>query len=362
MHPLTRKLGIAAVIGVAGAAYACSMTRPNDGASALVSGDAASKVYVAPGKYDEFYAILSGGFNGQIGVYGIPSGRLLKFVPVFSQHPENGYGYNEETKPMLNTSHGFVPWDDSHHPELSQTNGEVDGRWVFINGNNTPRIARIDLSQFETTEILEIPNAAGGHASPFTTPDTRYVVSATRFSVPIGENRDVAIDSYKENFKGTLSFVTANEPGKMDIAFQILMPGYNYDLGHAGKGPSEGWFFFTSYNSEQAYEKLEQNASRNDKDYIAAVNYKRAEACVSEGKTKTMPARYAHNWVDEGSRIVKSEMKSSVARSTRRTAPASCTTCRRRSRRTAWTSTRRASTSSPAASSPRSSRCTPPRS
>ena len=49
---------------------------------------------------------------------------------------------------MLNTSHGFVPWDDLHHTELSQTNGEVDGRWVFGNANNTPRIARIDLKTF----------------------------------------------------------------------------------------------------------------------------------------------------------------------------------------------------------------------
>ena len=41
-------------------------------------GDAAEKVYVAPGQYDEFYAFLSGGFNGQVAVYGLPSGRLLK--------------------------------------------------------------------------------------------------------------------------------------------------------------------------------------------------------------------------------------------------------------------------------------------
>ena len=72
----------------------------------------------------------------------------------------------------------------------------------------------------------------------------------------------------------------------MDIAFQILMPGYNYDLGHAGKGPSDGWFFFTSYNSEQANTKLEENASQNDKDFIAAVNYKRAEECVAERQSE----------------------------------------------------------------------------
>src|SRR5690606_18308618 len=149
------------------------------------TGDAASRVYIAPGQYDEFYNFVSGGFSGQLAVYGIPSGRLLREIPVFSVDPESGYGYSEETKAMLSTTHGFIPWDDSHHPELSQTDGVPDGRWCFINGNNTPRVARVDLSLFETTEILELPNAAGGHASPFTTPDTKYIVSATRFSVPV---------------------------------------------------------------------------------------------------------------------------------------------------------------------------------
>jgi nitrous-oxide reductase len=79
--------------------------------SDAVSGDAALKAYVAPGKYDEFYNFVSGGFSGQMSVYGLPSGRLFRVIPVFSVDPEKGYGYNEETKPMLNTSHGFVPWD-----------------------------------------------------------------------------------------------------------------------------------------------------------------------------------------------------------------------------------------------------------
>src|SRR6187455_738034 len=83
---------------------------------AAVGGDAASKVYVAPGKYDEFYNFVSGGFSGQVSVYGLPSGRLLRVIPVFSQNPENGYGYNDETKALLQTSFGMVPWDDTHHP------------------------------------------------------------------------------------------------------------------------------------------------------------------------------------------------------------------------------------------------------
>ena len=300
-------LGAASAAAVGGLVFACQSAGPRD----IATGDAAARVYVPPGKHDDYYAFLSGGYNGQIAAYGLPSGRLLKIIPVFSQNPENGYGYNEETKPMLETSHGSVPWDDTHHAELSQTGGVPDGRWVFINGNNTPRVARIDLRTFETTEILEIPNAAGGHASPFTTPDTKYIVSATRFSVPV-PNTDVPIASYKQNFKGTLSFIAADQPGKMAIAFQILMPGYNYDLGHAGKGPSDGWFFFTTYNSEQAYEKLELNASKNDKDFVAAVNYRRAEQCVAEGKARPAPADYRHNVLDEHSRAARSERRSSV--------------------------------------------------
>jgi nitrous-oxide reductase len=303
---LTRALSIASVIGAGAILYSCRTTTPS-----LTTGDASSKVYVAPGQYDEFYAFMSGGFNGQVSVYGLPSGRMLKLIPVFSQHAENGWGYNEETKPMLETTHGFIPWDDTHHAELSQTNGVPDGRWLFINGNNTPRVARIDLTRFETDEILEIPNAAGGHASPFTTPDSKYIISATRFSIPI-PNKDVPIESYGKNFRGTMSFITADQPGKMDIAFQILMPGFNYDLGHAGKGPSEGWFFFTTYNTEQAWTKLEANASKNDKDFVAAINYARAEACVAEGKAKAFPSRYMHNYIDEKSRIASSETKTSV--------------------------------------------------
>ena len=310
-----RSLGSRFLIIIAALAAACHTSTPQQ----LVSGDAAAAVYVAPGHYDEFYAFLSGGYSGNVTVYGLPSGRLLKTIPVFSQFPENGYGYTEETKAMLQTTFGVLPWDDTHHTELSMTDGVPDGRWLFINGNNTPRIARIDLTRFETDEIIQIPNSAGGHASPFSTPNSEYVVSATRFSVPI-PNTDVPIEDFKTRFKGTISFIRADQPGKMDIAFQILMPGYDYDLGHAGKGPSDGWFFFTSYDTEQAYTKLEVNASKNDKDFIAAVHWKVAEQCVKDGKAKATPSRYVHNYVDEKTRTAVSEMKTSVLM----LAPAAC--------------------------------------
>ena len=277
--------------------------------TAMSSG--AGKVFVAPGTYDDFYAFMSGGFSGQVAVYGLPSGRLLKVVPVFAQNAENAYGYSEETKPMLMTSYGFIPWDDSHHTKLSQTNGIADGRWLFINGNNTPRIARLDLSTFETDEIIEIPNAGGNHASPFITMNTEYAVASTRFSLPIPQ-ADVAIADYDTKFKGTISFIKISPEGKMDLSFQILVPGFNYDLAHAGKGPSHGWAFFTTYNSEQASTLLEVNASKNDKDYVAAVNWKKAEEYVAQGKFKKWPTKYYHNWMDHATQSAKSEVISEV--------------------------------------------------
>ena len=277
----------------------------------LTAGDEAGKVYVAPGTYDDFYLFTSGGFSGQIGVYGLPSGRMFRVIPVFAQDPEKAWGYSEESKPMFMTSYGFIPWDDAHHPKLSQTEGIADGRWIFINANNTPRVARVDLSTFKTAEIIEIPNSGGNHGSPFLTENTEYVVASTRFSVPI-PNKDVPISSYKENFKGTISFISVSKEGSMDVAFQILVPGFNYDLAHAGKGPSHGWAFFTSYNTEQANTLLEVNASQNDKDFIAAVNWKKAEEYVAQGKAKTFSTSYFRNHFDEKKHMGFSEEKKTV--------------------------------------------------
>ena len=293
-------------LGILGAAPGCKMKTTES----AVSGDAASKVYVAPGKYDEFYNFVSGGFNGQISVYGLPSGRLLKIVPVFSQHPENGYGYSEETKAMLQTTHGFIPWDDQHHLALSQTNGEHDGRWLFANANNTPRVARIDLNSFRTMQIIELPNSAGNHSSPFLTENTEYVIAGTRFAVPLGSDEMAINDStFKANFKSTVSFISIDQSsGDMNVAFQVVLPGMDLDLSRAGKGPSHGWFFFSTYNTEQASTLLEVNASKKDKDFIVAVNWKKAEEYIKAGKGTKMATEYYKNTMHHENHTETSEV------------------------------------------------------
>ncbi|WP_018479206.1 Sec-dependent nitrous-oxide reductase [Pontibacter roseus] len=282
-----------------------------------VADDAAQAVYVKPGEHDELYSFLSGGFNGQVSVYGIPSGRLLKVIPVFSQFPENGYGYNEETKPMLMTSHGFVPWDDLHHPKLSRTDGMADGKYLYVNGNNTPRVAKVDLTTFETVEIMEIPNSAGNHCSPYPTNNNEYILAGTRFSVPINTDKagvaDASLAEYKDKFRGSISFIKTNEKdGQMELDFQVLVPGFDYDLANGGKGPSGDWVFFTTYNTEKASTLKELGASQNDRDYLAAINWKLAAKYAAEGKAHEMPANYYHNVMDHGTHKATSNVKKTV--------------------------------------------------
>lgn len=306
---LFKLLAISAVIA---SVMACTPGGGSGSGSNQTASNAAEKVYVKPGDHDEFYSFISGGFSGQLYVYGLPSGRLLKIVPVYSQDPQTGYGYSEESKPMFNTSFGFIPWDDAHHPDLSQTNGETDGRWVFINGNNTPRIARISLSNFDTEEIIEIPNSAGNHSSSFVTENTEYVVAGTRFGIPIPQ-KDMPISDYKGNFKSSISFISVDQDsGDMDLAFQIRLPGFDYDLAHPGRDKSHGWMFFTTYNTEEAHTMLEANASEHDKDFVAAINWKKAEEYIQQGKGKIEKTRYAHNRMDENTHTATTTWKDEV--------------------------------------------------
>jgi nitrous-oxide reductase len=289
-------LAVALVAALGIAAFGCQGPTGVIGAQ-----DAASRTFVAPGDYDDYYAFLSGGYSGQVSVWGLPSARMLKVIPVFSQDPETGFGYSEETKHLLETSFGFIPWDDSHHPLLSRTDGIADGRWLFINGNNTPRIARIDLRTFETKEIIELPNTGGNHASAFITENSEYVVGATRFSIPIEQDADVSIESYKENFAAAVSFVGIDpQTGVMNLSHQLRLPPFMWDIGRAGMGASGDWVFFTSYNIEQANSLLEIEASRADKDFIAAINWRKVEEAARNGVGRQIAGSYFHNYYDSG--------------------------------------------------------------
>jgi nitrous-oxide reductase len=246
--------------------------------------EAATSTYVAPGDTDEYYLFYSGGHSGNVYVAGVPSMRHISTIPVFAAYPATGYGFDEESKKML----GGFGWGDVHHPAISETNGDYDGRWLFVNDNANNRLARIDLRDFKTKQILgPIPNISGYHGGSFVTPNTEYVLAASRFSVPLPKGTVEPLEEYATKYNGVVAGVKVDpKTGEMSHGFQILMPPFNFDLGDAGKGPSEGWAFWTSYNTERATGKLEVTSTQKDRDYIAAVNWKEVEKAVAAGKAK----------------------------------------------------------------------------
>jgi len=108
---------------------------------------------------------------------------------------------------------------------------------------------------------------------------------ASRFSIPIPKGTVADIDKYATEYKGVISGIKIDpKSGEMSFGWQILMPPFDYDIGDAGKKASNGYVFFTSYNTERATGKLEVTASQKDRDYIAMVDWRVAEKAAAEGK------------------------------------------------------------------------------
>jgi len=286
-RPLKLIALVFAVLAIAMLVY-CGKQKPRRGAGrgtgTSEQASAALATYVAPGDLDEYYLFYSGGHSGQIFVAGIPSMRHICTIPVFTPYPGTGYGFDDESKEML----GKYTWGDSHHPGFSETDGEYDGRWLFINDNANGRIARIDLRDFKTKQILKVPNISANHGSSFITPNSEYATMATRMSIPFPAGTYADVTEYAEKYKGVVAGIKLDpNSGNMSVGWQILVPPFNYDLGDAGKGPSNGYMFWTCYNSEREFiegGKLEVTASQRDKDYILMVDWRAAEKAVADGQ------------------------------------------------------------------------------
>ncbi len=239
----------------------------------------AEKVFVPYGELDDYYLLSSGGHSGQLFVYGVPSMRKIRTVPVFTPDPATGYGYDEETKEML----GGFTWGDFHHPAVSETEGDYDGEFLFANDVANNRVAAVDLSNFHTADILKLPNMGGPHAGVFVTENTEYIALPTRFARPIG-GEYAELDNYAEEYKGVVSMVTFDRDEKeFDLDYQIVLPPWSYDLSDAGKKMSHDWIVMTTYNTEFATTNMEINASQNDRDYIVMINWVKLAEEVADG-------------------------------------------------------------------------------
>ncbi len=247
----------------------------------------AAKTYNPTGGRDEFLVFSSGGQSGQVIVYGVPSMRILKYIAVFTPEPWQGYGYDEDSKAILkqgNIRGKEITWGDTHHPALSETNGKYDGKWLAINDKANPRVAIIDLHDFETKQIVVNPVFKSEHGGAFFTPNSEYILEACQYAAPY-DNEYHSIDDYKETYRGGVTvWKFDHDKGRIkhEQSFTIEMPPYMQDLSDAGKGASYGWGFTNSFNSEMytggievGMPPFEAGMSRNDTDFLHVYNWKK---------------------------------------------------------------------------------------
>ncbi|MGB3969248.1 MAG: Sec-dependent nitrous-oxide reductase [Planctomycetota bacterium] len=260
----------------------------------------ALKTYTPTGRFDEYFTFASGGHGGNLIVIGVPSMRILKYVGVFTPEPWQGYGYGDGSGDVIASGYrGGQPitWADMHHPALSETGGDYDGRWIFVNDKCNPRVAVIDLTDFVCKQIVGSPLIASEHGATFVTPDTDYVVETSQYPAPLGgAYADVA--EFNEKYRGAMIFWRFDkQKGRIDEqqSFAIELPPYMQDLADCGKKGSDGWVFCNSINTERAYggilegkPPLESGATQNDMDYLHCINWRQAEAVAKAGKTETI--------------------------------------------------------------------------
>ena len=306
MKPYTKRMvssaiGLVLGLGVASNAWSAGELEKVMKDRGLTEKDvlAAAKTYVPTGGRDEYITFSSGGQSGQVIVYAIPSMRILKYIGVFTPEPWQGYGFDEESKAVLaqgRINGKDITFGDTHHPALSETNGDYDGRWLFINDKNNPRIAVIDLHDFETKQIVVNPILKSEHGGAFVSPNTEYVIEGAQYATPL-EDGFVPLEEFNEKYRGAVTYWKFNrDKGKIEPenSFSLELPPYSQDLSDFGKGPSDGWSFTNSFCSERYVGGIERGrppfeagCSSKDTDFLHVVNWKRAaELAEMPGKTK----------------------------------------------------------------------------
>ena len=265
--------------------------------------EGALKTYVPPGEYDPYIIVSSGGHSGGIHLVGVPSMRLLKTIPVFTPESWSGYGQGSDLSEAV-LSEGSsdkqarrLTWGDTHHPALSETEGVYDGRWVYIQDRANGRLGFVELKDFKTKQIIDVPNIQTSHGGAFVTPNSEYIHISSMTPVPQTEDAYAPLEEYSEKFRGMSSFMAIGPEGRIDMdrSFQIELPPYTQDLADAGKLGSDGLAFIGSYNSEQAVggvdeaglpNPIERGASQRDFDFLHVIDWKKAEEVVAAGKTE----------------------------------------------------------------------------
>ena len=248
-----------------------SDSSPSKEKSAAQVASAAQQVYVPPGKLDDYYAFLSGGQSGGIFVFGIPSCRFIKEIPIFEPRAGLGYANNVGSESYKRLKETGPMWGDTHHPVLSQTDGRYDGKNLWINDKANGRVARIDLKTFETVVIRKVPNIQGAHGLAAYLPSCKYIFVNGEL-----EHDYVTDSTDPSKYRSLIAFLDSQT---LETKFEVMILG-NADIASSGKDGR--YVFSTMYNSENA--TTSEGMIERDRDAIAAIDVPLAEKALADGK------------------------------------------------------------------------------
>jgi nitrous-oxide reductase len=266
----THLLILAVPLSILAAGCNSDSTAKNDRESAR-NKSAAQQVYVPPGRLDDYYAFLSGGQSGSVFVFGIPSCRFIKEIPVFEPRAGLGYANNPGSDTYQRLAATGPLWGDTHHPVFSQTDGRYDGHWLWINDKANARVAKIDLRTFEVAGIKLVPNIQGAHGLAAYLPSCKYVfVNGELEMDPVGNSTD------PETYRSAVAFLDAQT---LETRFEVSFAG-NADIASSGKDGR--YVFVTMYNTENAVSS--EGMIERDRDAVGAIDLPLAEKTVAEGK------------------------------------------------------------------------------
>jgi nitrous-oxide reductase len=228
----------------------------------------------------------SGGQQGDLYVYGLPSMKMVAEIPIFTE--DQAWAWRTEdtkirdmmTRPRTGE---VVTIGDTHHPAMSRTNGVYDGRWIFVNDKLYGRIARVDLDSFRTGQILWLPNIPGGIHGFGISPNTDLAVAnfeLERWPTFIDDikSRGIEADKFEGPLVGGFAGIDIDSAGNMTNAWQVWSP-WQHDLMRIGWGDSDGWIINTTYNSERAVETVPMFA--REEDYVFFWRRKSIEDAVA---------------------------------------------------------------------------------
>lgn len=228
----------------------------------------AVKTFNPSGALDEYLAFFGTGVSGRLAVVGMPSMRVLKYVAVFSAEPWQGFAFDDESKAVIKGSAREeieYSFGDMGTPALSLTKGAHDGRALFLADGANGRIGIVDLSEYETKQIVTHPYLRNSNADVAVSANTDYVAQTTSLPESFVGARPVSAATFwrfiEKESEGHKHFFI--DPS---TSFTVLLPEGKQSSPAMGKGESDG---------------LMISVSEGKKPYLNVVNWKKAEGLIA---------------------------------------------------------------------------------